>query len=282
MDLVEIRKKARSKKGSTRSPGKKSAAGKAGAKTSSIAEKKTASEKKTRRRAAPPKAAETKAPVEKSEHKTSVEQEAPAPAVMEETAVPAVMAPADGGPDAGGSSGSLPEIMDVGSLDEILMSQRRGPEEEDVEESLQLLTLMLGDEEYGLNIMDIKEIIRPREVTEVPRTPDYVLGIISLRGVIIPVFDIRMRLGLDHGERGRKARVVVVNLADDLYGLLVDSVVQVLSIPLSRIDPPPEIIGGVGADFMKGVGKVEDRLVILLDLEKVLSAEENTAGSDQG
>jgi len=278
MDLVEIRKRAKSKKKSTRASGKKTVEVKTGAKKGAAAAGKRAPKKKTRSKSVPPEpAAKTRAVVEEPE--SVVEETAVAHPVVEQSDVPAVKPVEEAVPDPGDSGRTLPEIMDVGSLDEILMSQRRGPEQEEVEECLQLLTLMVGAEEYGLNIMDIKEIIRPQEVTEVPRTPDYVLGIISLRGVIVPVFDIRLRLGLERGDRDRKARVVVVNLDDNLYGLLVDSVVQVLNIPVSRIDPPPEIIGGIDADFMKGVGKVEDRLVILIDLEKVLSTEEKEAGS---
>ncbi len=278
MDLVEIRKRAKSKKKSTRASGKKTVEVKTGAKKGAAAAGKSAPKKKTRSKSVPPEpAAKTRTVVEEPE--SVVEETAVAHPVVEQSDVPAVKPVEEAVPDPGDSGRTLPEIMDVGSLDEILMSQRRGPEQEEVEECLQLLTLMVGAEEYGLNIMDIKEIIRPQEVTEVPRTPDYVLGIISLRGVIVPVFDIRLRLGLERGDRDRKARVVVVNLDDNLYGLLVDSVVQVLNIPVSRIDPPPEIIGGIDADFMKGVGKVEDRLVILIDLEKVLSTEEKEAGS---
>ncbi len=165
-------------------------------------------------------------------------------------------------------------VQETDTLDDILLAQTRKTDQEIEEENLQLLTFTIGEEEYGLSIMDIKEIVRPQETTEVPKTPDYVMGIISLRGMIIPVFDVRMRLGLREGEDNPKARVIVVSVKDNFYGLFVDSVVQVINIPISSIEPPPEIISGVDADFLKGVGKIDDRLIILLNLEKALTMDE--------
>lgn len=157
-------------------------------------------------------------------------------------------------------------------LKDVLASQREEKTEEE-EEQIQLLTFMLADEEYGLNIMDIKEIVRPKEATEVPRTPSYVQGIISLRGVIIPIFDVKKRLGLADTEQDPKNRIIVVKSGDNLFGLLVDSVVQVMDVPLSKIDPPPEIVGSVEGEFLVGIGKVDERLIILLNLNKVLVVE---------
>ena len=169
--------------------------------------------------------------------------------------------------EVGGTSDNLK------SLDDVLMSQREEVKDEE-EEQLQLLTFMLGGEEYALNIMDIKEIIRPKEVTEVPRTPDYILGILSLRGTIIPVFDVSLRLGLPRGERGPRNRIVVVKSREHLFGLHVDSVVQVLDIPLDNIEPPPEILGGVEGEFLRGIGRIDDRLLILLNLDRILKLDE--------
>ncbi len=163
------------------------------------------------------------------------------------------------------------------SIEEVLISQRKEVKEEEVE-LLQLLTFQLGGEEYALNIMDIKEIIRPVEPTEVPKTPEYILGIFSLRGTIIPVFDVSLRLGLPPGERGPQNRVVVVKSRENFFGLHVDSVIQVLDIPLDKIEPPPEILGGVEGEFLRGIGRIDDRLIILLNLEKVLRLEENDSG----
>ncbi|NOY86167.1 MAG: purine-binding chemotaxis protein CheW [Deltaproteobacteria bacterium] len=165
-----------------------------------------------------------------------------------------------------------------GDLREVLMSQHRANREEEEEERIQVLTFLLAGEEYGLNIMDIKEIVRPKDPTEVPRTPHYVLGIISLRGMIVPIFDVRKRLGLTSTELNPKNRIIVVNLKEHFFGLLVDSVVQVLDIPLSRIEPPPEIVGGVEGEYCRGIGRVDDRLIILLNLQKILAVDEDISG----
>ncbi|MGD8353375.1 MAG: chemotaxis protein CheW, partial [Pseudomonadota bacterium] len=147
------------------------------------------------------------------------------------------------------------------------------------EEQLQLLTFQLADEDYALNIMDIKEIIRPRETTDVPRTPEYILGIFSLRGTIIPVFDVNLRLGLPRGEKGPQNRVIVVKYREHLFGLYVDNVVQVLDIPLSRIEPPPEILGGVEGEFLRGIARLDEQLIILLNLGRILKMDD---GDDSG
>jgi len=172
------------------------------------------------------------------------------------------------------TAGEVGEASDnLKTLDDVLMSQHEEVKDEE-EEQLQLLTFMLGGEEYALNIMDIKEIIRPREATEVPRTPDFILGIFSLRGTIIPVFDVSLRLGLPRGERGPRNRIVVVKSREHLFGLHVDSVVQVLDIPLGKIEPPPEILGGVEGEFLRGIGRIDDRLLILLNLDRILKLDE--------
>lgn len=150
------------------------------------------------------------------------------------------------------------------------MSQQEEVEEEEEEEHLQLLIFLLGQEEYALNIMDIKEIIRPKEVTEVPKAPDYIQGILSLRGTIIPVMDVNRRLGLPVPEPAPENRIVVVKWREHLFGLFVESVLQVMDLPLAGIEPPPEILGGVEGEFIRGVGKVDDRLIILLNLVRIL------------
>jgi purine-binding chemotaxis protein CheW len=175
------------------------------------------------------------------------------------------------GADNRGETDQAPESLT--NLKGILLSQQEADEEEE-EEKLQLLVFLLGQEEYALNIMDIKEIIRPMEVTEVPKAPEYIQGIISLRGMIIPVMDVNKRLGLPVREHGHENRIIVVKWREHLFGLFVDSVVQVMNLPLARIEPPPEILGGVEGEFLRGVGKVEDRLIILLNLVRILALEE--------
>ncbi|HJV64362.1 MAG TPA: chemotaxis protein CheW [Geomonas sp.] len=136
--------------------------------------------------------------------------------------------------------------------------------------SLELLCFKVGREEYAISIMDIKEIIKPREVTEVPRVPSFVRGILSLRGIIIPIFDMRVRLGLPGVQASERERVIVVARQSGFCGVLVDEVVQVVRIPESGIEPPPVVLEGIDRDFVQGIGRVGGRMLILLDMEKVL------------
>ena len=143
-------------------------------------------------------------------------------------------------------------------------------EADQVEASLELLCFRVATEDYAINIMDIKEIIKPREVTEVPRVPAFVRGILSLRGIIIPVFDMRLRLGLPEGVRSERERIVVVNRQGGFCGVLVDQVVQVVRIAEAKLEAPPVVLEGIDREFIQGIGRVAGRMLILLDMEKVL------------
>ncbi|WP_224961299.1 chemotaxis protein CheW [Geomonas subterranea] len=136
--------------------------------------------------------------------------------------------------------------------------------------SVELLCFRVASEEYAISIMDIKEIIKPREVTEVPRVPSFVRGILSLRGNIIPVFDMKTRLGLADGGGSDRERIVVVKRQGGYAGVLVDEVVQVVRIAEGGIEPPPVVLEGIDREFVLGIGRVSDRMLILLDMEKVL------------
>jgi purine-binding chemotaxis protein CheW len=136
--------------------------------------------------------------------------------------------------------------------------------------SVELLCFRVATEEYAISIMDIKEIIKPREVTEVPRVPAFVRGILSLRGNIIPIFDMRVRLGLPGASSSERERVVVVKRQGGFCGVLVDEVVQVVRIAEAVIEPPPVVLEGIDRDFVQGIGRVGGRMLILLDMEKVL------------
>jgi purine-binding chemotaxis protein CheW len=135
------------------------------------------------------------------------------------------------------------------------------------------LTLSLGNETYALDIRQISEIIKPREVTEVPRTPDFILGIISLRGIIVPVFDLGRRLRLAPAQVGPDARIVVCRAEGRNAGLLVDRISQVVNLPEGAIEPPPPVLSGLDRDLLAGVGRFQERMLILLHLPSVLNAE---------
>lgn len=137
----------------------------------------------------------------------------------------------------------------------------------------EFLCFLLGDEEYGVNIMEIKELIKPRELTEVPRAPHFVDGIISLRGVIVPVIDLRKRLGL-HGQRSTaQQRIIIVRQRDGYSGLRVDSVTGVLRIADHRRETAPAALEGIDREFVAGIGRADNRMVILLDIQNVADLE---------
>jgi purine-binding chemotaxis protein CheW len=139
--------------------------------------------------------------------------------------------------------------------------------DEDAEE---YLCFRVANEKYAINIMSIKEIIKPREETEVPRMPAFVTGIISLRGVIIPIIDMRLRLGLPTGAQTGKERVVVLKSDDSFCGVLVDEVVQVVRLRVSAIEQPPAVLEGIDREFVQGIGRFDDRMLILLNLGCIL------------
>ena len=142
--------------------------------------------------------------------------------------------------------------------------------------SLKLVGFFLGSEEYAVDILKIKEIKLMQEITRVPKAPDFVEGVINLRGDIIPIIDLRKKLRLGKAEIHEETKIIVIELDDKLVGVIVDEVSEVIEIEDTRISPPPPIIGGVEAEYLKGVGRMGNRLLILLDLDKILSHEEKT------
>ncbi|MEO0511311.1 MAG: chemotaxis protein CheW [Planctomycetota bacterium] len=134
---------------------------------------------------------------------------------------------------------------------------------------LQLVTFDVADEEYAVDIHTVHEINRMIELTRVPQAPNAVEGVINLRGRIIPVIDIRKRFGLEVSETTDASRIIVVEVGERVLGFLVDRVHEVLRINSSIVEPTPAMTSGVDADFISGVGKLEDRLIILLDLDKL-------------
>jgi purine-binding chemotaxis protein CheW len=137
-------------------------------------------------------------------------------------------------------------------------------------EYTQFLCFNIAGEEYAVNILDIKEIVKPREVTEVPRAPRFVSGILSLRGLIIPVFDMHLRLGLPKGEPTGRERIVVVKKGEDFCGLAVDRVVKVVKIAHKSLEQAPTVLDSIDREFVSGLGRYEGRIFILLDLANVL------------
>ena len=141
------------------------------------------------------------------------------------------------------------------------------------DELLQLVSFNIGDEEFGVDILKVQEINRMLDVTKVPNAPEYVDGVINLRGRVIPIIDLRRRFNMERKERDKNTRIIVVELQGKTVGFLVDGVREVLRIPTSVTEPPPAMTTRIGGDYITAVGKLEDRLLILLDLERVLTGE---------
>ncbi len=137
------------------------------------------------------------------------------------------------------------------------------------DEQQEYLCFRVSDEIYGINIMDIKEIIKPREVTEIPRAPSFVSGIISLRGIIIPIIDMLDRLGLPRETVTGRERVIVVRHGEAFSGLMVDEIIQVVHISKDCLEAAPAVLEGIDRDFVNGIGRADGRMIILLNLENV-------------
>ena len=142
---------------------------------------------------------------------------------------------------------------------------------------LQLVSFRLGKEEFAVDILKIQEINRMVEITRVPKSPDSVEGVINLRGNIIPIIDLRKKFRLPSAENSSENRIVVIDINKKVVGFIVDAVSEVLRLPANTVEPPPPMLAGIDSEYISGVGKLEDRLLILLDLDKILSQEEQDA-----
>jgi purine-binding chemotaxis protein CheW len=146
------------------------------------------------------------------------------------------------------------------------------PGKEDRE--LQLVIFQLGREEFAVDVAQVREIIRMQDITRMPKAPSFVEGIINLRGQIIAVLDLAQRMSLESAERGSETRIIVVEAGDVKVGMIVDSVSEVMRINENEVEPSPALAADVEAAYLKGVVKRDNRLIILLDLARVLGAEE--------
>lgn len=136
------------------------------------------------------------------------------------------------------------------------------------------LTFFLCDEEYGLEILKVREIICVMDITVVPQTPNFIKGVINLRGKVIPVVDLRLKFGMPETEYTKETCIIVVDVSGLLMGIVVDTVSEVLDIAEADIEPPPAFGSAIKTDFILGMGKVKGDVKILLSIDKILSAEE--------
>lgn len=148
-----------------------------------------------------------------------------------------------------------------------------GDEEDDTIADM-YLTFDLGDEDYGIGIMYVTEIVGMQNITEVPDMPDFVKGVVNLRGQVIPVVDVRLRFKMPARDYDERTCIIVLSIRDVQIGLVVDTVNEVLTIDDSQISPPPKVATANSARYIKGMGKVGDDVKILLDGEKLLFEEE--------
>lgn len=144
----------------------------------------------------------------------------------------------------------------------------------DATSSFQLVSFRLEHEEYGIEITRVQEIILLGEITRVPQTPPHIKGLINLRSTVIPIVDLRTRFGMPPGENTDETRIMVVNVRGRVVGIIVDAVNEVLRITRETIAPTPPTVAGLGRDYLTGLVKLENRLLILLDLDKILGDED--------
>ncbi len=135
----------------------------------------------------------------------------------------------------------------------------------------QIVAFSIGPETYGVDIGSIREIIPSQRIVPVPRAPEYVEGIINLRGRIIPVLDLRKHFGLSEAEKGSDQRIILVESGSESIGVVVDAVSSVLHVPESSIEVPVEVIVGPDIEYIQGIAKMEEGLVVLVDLTRLIS-----------
>jgi len=138
----------------------------------------------------------------------------------------------------------------------------------------QLVVFKLHNEEFGVEITDVREIVKVGHITRLPHVADYIEGVTNLRGEVIPVISLRKRFGLEAQENTQDTRIIMLEVNGSMVGFIVDSVTETLRLADDAIEPPPSNIAGLKAHYLAGVGKLEDRLLILLEVDKILTSEE--------
>ena len=144
------------------------------------------------------------------------------------------------------------------------------------DELIQLVSFMLADEEFGVEVLKVREIIRMPTITKMPNVPQHVEGIINLRGKVIPIISMRRRFNLMESEKSSQTRIIIMDVVGSLTGFIVDSVSEVIRIHGSEIQPPPSMVisGGVSQEFITGVYNHAERLLIIMDIDRMFSEDE--------
>ncbi len=136
------------------------------------------------------------------------------------------------------------------------------------------LTFILGSEEYGIEILKVQEIRSYEAVTKIANTPDFIKGVINLRGSIVPIIDLRMRFKLSQAEYNTTTVVIILNLNNRTIGMVVDGVSDVLELKNAQISPVPELVSSIDTKYLLGLGTVDERMLILVDIEQLMSSKE--------
>ncbi len=142
---------------------------------------------------------------------------------------------------------------------------------------VQLVSFSIDKIEYGIEILAVHDILRMPDITRLPNTPDFIKGVINLRGNVVPVVDIKRRFGMNQAEITDASRIIVIETISKLVGLLVDNVNQVVRLPETNINPHSELIEGISEEFIQGIGRMRDRLIIILTLSHILFEEKEVA-----
>ncbi len=223
-----------------------------------------------------------KAPPSRSSNRSSEPSGNPGPAAPT-TATEESLSPA-AGPGPEGPTVARQADMDIARVTRQTMPagpdvRRSGPTgglrsfAEATEHETQVVTFQLAKEEYAIDILQVQEIVMMTKITRMPKAPHFIEGIVNLRGQMIPIIDMRKRFSLGEGVHDADTRIIIVDIGE-IVGMVVDGVRDVIRLADSAISPPPPIIKGISAEYLKGIGQFNDRLLIMLELEKVLSAEE--------
>lgn len=138
----------------------------------------------------------------------------------------------------------------------------------------QLVVFDLAKESYGIDIAVVESIIKMQAITQLPQTPTFIMGVTNLRGTVLPVIDLRIRFGLEAQNDTKQTRIIIVTMGKVKVGVVVDGVSEVLRISEDTIEPIPAMVNSTHSDFLKGIARLEDRLIVLLDVEKVLDLEQ--------
>ena len=167
------------------------------------------------------------------------------------------------------------DVLAVQQIEAVKPVESAKPKEEEkgLEKTAQMVGFKIDNEFYGIDIMQVQEIIRMYEITMVPRTPPFIKGVVNLRGKVVPIISLRERFGINEVEHTKDTRIVIVRIDVGLIGFIVDAMAEVIRLPERLIEPTPPTAANIESEYIRGVGKLDDNLIIILDLNMVLTKE---------